>query len=123
MPSKIQLSQMPCSRIVQAPIIVAFLAAAFLGEKVTGRLITAISVASAGLWILLDGFSMSPATGLWHCGRTFFRPFLCRNNRTIQNIRQAFLPCRPLFFGQHIYCGDAFALYKSISPSMHGGVF
>jgi len=46
-----------------APIIVAFLAAAFLGEKVTGRLIAAIAVASAGLWILLDGFSISAAQG------------------------------------------------------------
>lgn len=46
-----------------APIIVAFLAAAFLGEKVTGRLITAITVASAGLWILLDGCSISAAQG------------------------------------------------------------
>jgi len=42
-----------------APIIVAFLAAAFLGEKVTGRLIISIAVASTGLWILLDGFSIS----------------------------------------------------------------
>jgi drug/metabolite transporter (DMT)-like permease len=46
-----------------APIIVAFLAAAFLGEKVTGRLITAIAIASAGLWILLDGFSLSAGRG------------------------------------------------------------
>jgi len=42
-----------------APIIVAFLAAVFLGEKVTGRLIISIAVASTGLWILLDGFSIS----------------------------------------------------------------
>jgi len=46
-----------------APIIVAFLAAVFLGEKVTERLITAIVVASAGLWILLDGFSLNAAQG------------------------------------------------------------
>lgn len=46
-----------------APIIVAFLAAAFLGERVTGRLITAIAIASAGLWILLDGFSIRPGQG------------------------------------------------------------
>ena len=42
-----------------APIIVAFLAAVFLGEKITWRLVTAITVASAGLWVLLDGFSIS----------------------------------------------------------------
>ncbi len=46
-----------------APIIVAFLASAFLGEKVTGRLITAIVLASAGLWILLNGFSVHEAHG------------------------------------------------------------
>jgi drug/metabolite transporter (DMT)-like permease len=46
-----------------APIIVAFLAAAFLGERVTWRLITAIAVASAGLWILLDGFSIRAGQG------------------------------------------------------------
>jgi drug/metabolite transporter (DMT)-like permease len=57
-----------------APIIVAFLAAAFLGERVTVRLITAIAVASAGLWILLDGFSIRPGQGM--CRRDFFRSFL-----------------------------------------------
>jgi len=46
-----------------APIIVAFLAAVFLGERVTGILIAAIAVASAGLWILLDGFSVGAAQG------------------------------------------------------------
>jgi drug/metabolite transporter (DMT)-like permease len=46
-----------------APIIVAFLAAVFLGEKVTVRLVTAIAVASTGLWILLDGFSLGAAQG------------------------------------------------------------
>ncbi len=46
-----------------APIIVAFLAAFFLGEKVTGRLIISIAVASTGLWILLDGFSISDTHG------------------------------------------------------------
>ena len=46
-----------------APIIVAFLAAAFLGERVTARLIAAIAVASAGLWILLDGLSINAAQG------------------------------------------------------------
>ena len=44
-----------------APIIVAFLAFVFLGEKVTWRLIVALAMASAGLWILLDGFNISGA--------------------------------------------------------------
>ncbi|MDH4231793.1 MAG: DMT family transporter [Nitrospirota bacterium] len=46
-----------------APIIVAFLAAVFLGEKITGKLLFAIATASAGLWILLDGFSPDRAHG------------------------------------------------------------
>jgi drug/metabolite transporter (DMT)-like permease len=46
-----------------APIIVVFLATVFLGEKVTGRVIFAIAVASAGLWILLNGFSLDKAYG------------------------------------------------------------
>lgn len=46
-----------------APIIVAFLAAVFLGEKVTAKLITAITVASAGLWILLNGFNAIQGQG------------------------------------------------------------
>ncbi|PKL52654.1 MAG: hypothetical protein CVV37_00195 [Nitrospira bacterium HGW-Nitrospira-1] len=46
-----------------APIIVAFLASAFLGEKATLRLITAMVIASAGLWILLNGFSVGEAHG------------------------------------------------------------
>ena len=44
-----------------APIIVAFLASVFLGERVTWRLVTAIAVASAGLWILLNGFNVVEA--------------------------------------------------------------
>ena len=44
-----------------APIIVAFLASVFLGEKVTWKLLTAIAVASAGLWILLNGFNVGEA--------------------------------------------------------------
>lgn len=44
-----------------APIIVAFLASAFLGERVTWKLLTAIAVASAGLWILLNGFNVGEA--------------------------------------------------------------
>lgn len=46
-----------------APIIVAFLASAFLGERVTWKLLTAIAVASAGLWILLNGFNVGEAHG------------------------------------------------------------
>lgn len=41
-----------------APIIVAFLAALFLGEKITKMLIGAIALSSIGLWIMLDGFSI-----------------------------------------------------------------
>jgi drug/metabolite transporter (DMT)-like permease len=41
-----------------APLLVAFLAAVFLKESITWRLIFSIAVASAGLWILLDGFSV-----------------------------------------------------------------
>jgi len=41
-----------------APIIVAFLAPYFLGEKITKRIILVIILASAGLWIMLDGFSV-----------------------------------------------------------------
>lgn len=46
-----------------APIIVAFLAAVFLGEKITSRLIFAIAVGSSGLWVLLKGFSFDDAHG------------------------------------------------------------
>jgi len=41
-----------------APIIVAFLAALFLREKITKMLIGAIVISSIGLWIMLDGFSI-----------------------------------------------------------------
>ncbi len=41
-----------------APVIVAVLAALFLKEKITGMLIAAIVLSSAGLWIMLDGFSI-----------------------------------------------------------------
>jgi drug/metabolite transporter (DMT)-like permease len=44
-----------------APIFVAFLASVFLGERVTWKLLTAIAVASAGLWILLNGFNVGEA--------------------------------------------------------------
>ncbi|MBI3592123.1 MAG: EamA family transporter, partial [Nitrospirae bacterium] len=37
-----------------APIIVAFLAPIFLKERLTGRVLTAVAVATAGLWIMLD---------------------------------------------------------------------
>jgi drug/metabolite transporter (DMT)-like permease len=40
-----------------APIIVAFLAPLFLKEIITRKIIIAIVTASAGLWIMLDGFS------------------------------------------------------------------
>jgi drug/metabolite transporter (DMT)-like permease len=41
-----------------APIIVAFLAPYFLSEKISRRIILVIVLASAGLWIMLDGFSL-----------------------------------------------------------------
>lgn len=41
-----------------APVIVAFLAAVFLKEKVTLRIAAAIVIASIGLWIMLDGVSI-----------------------------------------------------------------
>jgi len=41
-----------------APLLVAFLAAVFLKERVTWRLLSSIAIASIGLWILLDGFSI-----------------------------------------------------------------
>jgi drug/metabolite transporter (DMT)-like permease len=40
-----------------APVIVAFLAPAFLGEEITKRGITAIVMASAGLYLMLNGFT------------------------------------------------------------------
>ncbi len=42
-----------------APIIVAFLAPLFLKEKITKSIIAVIIIASAGLWILLNGFSFA----------------------------------------------------------------
>lgn len=41
-----------------APVIVAFLAPVFLKEKLTVRILTAIAIATAGLWIML-GISIS----------------------------------------------------------------
>jgi drug/metabolite transporter (DMT)-like permease len=41
-----------------APIIVAFLAALFLRERITKMLVGAIVISSIGLWIMLDGFSI-----------------------------------------------------------------
>ncbi len=41
-----------------APIIVAFLAALFLRERITKMLVGAILISSIGLWIMLDGFSI-----------------------------------------------------------------
>jgi len=40
-----------------APVIVAFLAVIFLKEKLTWHLIAAIVLASAGLWLMLNGLS------------------------------------------------------------------
>ncbi|MDI6744148.1 MAG: DMT family transporter [Thermodesulfovibrionales bacterium] len=42
-----------------APIIVAFLAPLFLREKVTKVIIISIVIASAGLWIMLNGFTFN----------------------------------------------------------------
>jgi len=41
-----------------APVIVAFLAVVFLKEKMTWPLIVAILLASAGLWLMLNGLSL-----------------------------------------------------------------
>jgi drug/metabolite transporter (DMT)-like permease len=41
-----------------APVIVALLAPVFIGEIITKRLIVVILLASAGLWIMLNGFSL-----------------------------------------------------------------
>lgn len=41
-----------------APVIVAFLAPFFLKEKITKKIIVVIILASTGLWIMLDGFSL-----------------------------------------------------------------
>jgi len=38
-----------------APVIVAFLAVLFLGERITGRIVISILLASTGLWIMLGG--------------------------------------------------------------------
>lgn len=40
-----------------APVIVAFLAPLFLREVITRRIVIAIVIASAGLWVMLNGFS------------------------------------------------------------------
>jgi len=41
-----------------APIIVAFLAPFILKEQITRKIVAVILIASAGLWIMLDGFSI-----------------------------------------------------------------
>ena len=41
-----------------APVIVAFMAPLFLREAVTKRIIGAIAISSAGLWLMLNGFSL-----------------------------------------------------------------
>jgi drug/metabolite transporter (DMT)-like permease len=40
-----------------APVIVAFFAPVFLGEKITRRAVAAIAIASVGLYLMLNGFS------------------------------------------------------------------
>jgi drug/metabolite transporter (DMT)-like permease len=42
-----------------APVIVAFLAPFILKEKITGKIVIVLLLASAGLWIMLDGFSVA----------------------------------------------------------------
>jgi len=44
-----------------APIIVAFLAPFILKEQITRKIVIVIIMASAGLWIMLDGFSIEKA--------------------------------------------------------------
>ncbi len=41
-----------------APVIVAFLAPFFLKEPITKKIIAVVVIASAGLWIMLDGFTV-----------------------------------------------------------------
>ena len=41
-----------------APVIVAFLAPLILKEKITAKIVSVIIMASAGLWIMLRGFSL-----------------------------------------------------------------
>jgi drug/metabolite transporter (DMT)-like permease len=50
-----------------APVIVAFLAPIFLREKLTGRILIAVAIASAGLWIML-GISISQFLDLIYAG-------------------------------------------------------
>ena len=47
-----------------APVIVAFLAPLFLRERVTRPIIISIAIASAGLWIMLNGFSFNEGDAL-----------------------------------------------------------
>ncbi len=42
-----------------APVIVAFLAPFFLRERLTAKILFVIALATAGLWIMLDGFSIA----------------------------------------------------------------
>jgi drug/metabolite transporter (DMT)-like permease len=44
-----------------APVIVAFLAPFVLKEQITRKIVIVIIMASAGLWIMLDGFSIEKA--------------------------------------------------------------
>lgn len=47
-----------------APVFVAFLAALLLKEKLTIKIIAVIAIASFGLWIMLNGFSLEKGHGL-----------------------------------------------------------
>ena len=47
-----------------APVIVALLAPLFLRERVTRPIIISIAIASAGLWIMLNGFSFNEGDAL-----------------------------------------------------------
>jgi len=41
-----------------APVIVAFVAPAVLKERITKNIVVALAIASAGLWLMLNGFSL-----------------------------------------------------------------
>ena len=56
-----------------APIIVACLAPYFLREKISWRIIFVIVLASAGLWVMLDGFSLQGSHTRRDRGGYYFR--------------------------------------------------
>lgn len=53
-----------------APVIVAFLAPFFLREKITRNIILALIIASAGLWIMLEGFTIKIGIASYRGGHT-----------------------------------------------------